>query len=67
MDNCSKWGDEKHLNYIENVDDYDPGLLNSYGGGNIQWWQGYIRAEINKCNEHWRSIIIGYKEIDDNE
>ena len=34
--------------------DYDPGLLNDYGGGNVDWWFDYIRAEINRCNEYWR-------------
>ncbi len=37
--------------------DYDCGLLNDYGGGNIEWWQCYIRAEVGRCNGYWRSII----------
>jgi len=37
--------------------DYDAGLLNDWGGGNVDWWQDYIRYEINRCNEYWRSII----------
>lgn len=34
--------------------DYDPGLLNDWGGGNVEWWQDYLRAEIGRANDHWR-------------
>jgi hypothetical protein len=37
--------------------DYSPGLLPTYGGGNITWWHGYIRAEIENANDYWRSIL----------
>ena len=37
--------------------DYDSGLLNDWGGGNVQWWQDYIREEIGRCNDYWRSRI----------
>ena len=40
--------------------DYDSGLINDYGGGNVGWWMDYIRVEINNCNEYWRSIISTY-------
>jgi len=36
------------------VDDYDAGLLNDFGGGDVCWWQDYLRAEISRANEHWR-------------
>ena len=39
------------------VDDYDPGLLNDFGGGNVQWWQDYIRAEIGEANERWQEQV----------
>jgi hypothetical protein len=32
---------------------YDAGLLSDYGGGNVEWWQDYLRAEIERCNDHW--------------
>ena len=35
--------------------DYDAGLLNDFGGGNVEWWQDYLRAEIERANEWWRS------------
>jgi len=43
--------------------DYDCGLMNDYGGGNVEWWQDYIRTEIDKCNEYWRSVIESYLPI----
>ncbi len=42
--------------------DYDTGLINDYGGGNVDWWQDYIRAEIERCNAYWRTIIESYLE-----
>lgn len=38
--------------------DYDPGLLNDFGGGDVGWWQDYIRAEIGRCNDYWRERCI---------
>jgi len=37
--------------------DYDSGLLSDWGGGNVAWWQDYIRAEVGRCNDYWRSRI----------
>lgn len=34
--------------------DYDPGAINDWGGGNVGWWQDYIRSEINRANDYWR-------------
>jgi hypothetical protein len=36
--------------------DYDAGLLNDYGGGDVEWWQDYLRAEIGRANDYWREI-----------
>jgi hypothetical protein len=36
--------------------DYDAGLLNDFGGGNVGWWQDYIRAEIGRANDYWRAL-----------
>jgi len=35
------------------VNDYDCGLINDYGGGNVVWWQDYIRSVIGSANQHW--------------
>ena len=48
---------EQLKNRVEDIGDYDPGILNDYGGGNINWWMGYIQTEIGKCNEHWRQEL----------
>lgn len=37
--------------------DYDAGLINDHGGGDVGWWQDYIRSEIQSANEHWRAQI----------
>lgn len=34
---------------------YDAGLLNDFGGGNVEWWQDYIRAELERAHEHYQS------------
>lgn len=34
--------------------DYDAGLLNDFGGGDVGWWQDYLRAEIGRANDYWR-------------
>ena len=42
--------------------DYDAGLLNDYGGGNVGWWHDYIRSEIARCNEYWREEVDDLQE-----
>lgn len=39
------------------IPDYDAGVLNDFGGGNIDWWQDYIRAEIRRANDYWRDLL----------
>jgi hypothetical protein len=36
--------------------DYDAGLMNDFGGGDVGWWQDYLRAEIGRANDYWREI-----------
>lgn len=54
---------EKHANRGEDMNDnfrdYDAGLLNDFGGGNVGWWQDYLRAEIGRANDHWRQQVDG--------
>lgn len=52
---------------IREEPDYDPGLLNGYGGGNVDWWMNYIRSEINSCNAYWRDLIDSYLDINEEE
>lgn len=42
---------------VQEDEDYDPGLMNDYGGGNVGWWMDYIRAEVGRCNDYWRSRV----------
>ncbi len=37
------------------LEEYDAGVLNDYGGGNVEWWQDYIRAELGRAYEHYQS------------
>jgi len=32
-------------------DEYDAGLLSDDGGGDVEWWQDYLRAEIGRAND----------------
>jgi hypothetical protein len=32
---------------------YDAGLLNDFGGGNVEWWQDYLRAELERAHDHY--------------
>lgn len=38
------------------VDRYDAGQLNDYGGGDVDWWWDYMRAEIDRANEFHADI-----------
>lgn len=37
------------------LDTYDAGLLNDFGGGNVEWWQDYIRAELARAHDYYQS------------
>jgi len=37
--------------------DYDIGLIGDYGGGNVEWWQDYLREEVARCNNYWVSQL----------
>lgn len=34
---------------------YDAGLLSDFGGGNVEWWQDYIRAELDRAHDYYTS------------
>ena len=51
--------DEPELNNTPLPSDYDAGILGNNGGGNIDWWQDYIREEIARCNGYWRDYFEG--------
>lgn len=35
------------------LDAYDAGLLSSHGGGDVDWWQDYIRAELGRAHDFY--------------
>lgn len=39
------------------LEPYDAGLLNDFGGGNVGWWQDYIRAELGRAYDFYQSQI----------
>lgn len=39
------------------LDAYDAGLLGDYGGGNVEWWQDYIRSELGRAHEFYQSQV----------
>lgn len=45
-----------------NLDAYDAGHLNDFGGGNIGWWQDYIRSELGAAHDFYQSQIDNYAE-----
>ena len=39
------------------LEPYAAGLLNDFGGGNAEWWQDYIRAELGHAHDFYQSQI----------
>ena len=39
------------------LEPYDAGLLNDFGGGNVEWWQDYIRAELGRAHDFYQSQL----------
>jgi hypothetical protein len=37
------------------MDEYDAGLLGDFGGGNVEWWQDYIRSELGNAYDFYQS------------
>lgn len=44
------------------LDRYDAGILNDFGGGNVEWWQDYIRAELGHAHDFYQSQIDAAKD-----
>lgn len=39
------------------ADRYDAGLLSDYGGGNVEWWQDYIRSELDRAHDFYTEAL----------
>ena len=35
------------------IEPYDAGSLNDFGGGDVGWWHDYIRAELDRAYEFY--------------
>lgn len=51
---------EQHLEMVNTpapsvpeLEEYDAGALNDFGGGNVGWWQDYIRSELGRAYEFY--------------
>jgi hypothetical protein len=42
---------------------YDAGLLGNGGGGDVEWWQNYIRHELDRAHEFYASEIEGLRSL----
>jgi len=40
-----------------NISAFDAGLLNDFGGGNVEWWHEYIRSLLTVADGSWRELI----------
>jgi hypothetical protein len=40
-----------------NLAEYDAGLLNDYGGGNVGWWWDYIRYELGRAHDYYQEQV----------
>lgn len=46
------------------LDCYDAGLLGDGGGGNVEWWQDYIRAELCRAHEFYAAQFAALTSVD---
>ena len=47
--------EEQSVAVVGEPDCYDAGLLGDFGGGNVEWWQDYIRAELARAHDFYAS------------
>ena len=43
---------------LKEAENYSPDYVNRYVGADASWVLDYIRDEVDKCNQHWRTIIL---------
>ena len=42
---------------VPELEPYDAGFLSDYGGGNVDWWQDYIRSELARAHDFYQSQL----------
>lgn len=55
--NLRESADQLHPLEPLELHEYDAGLLASHGGGDVDWWQDYVRAELGRAYEFYRSQV----------
>lgn len=45
------------------LDCYDAGLLSDYGGGNVEWWWDYLRAELGRAHSFYQSQVAALSHV----
>lgn len=46
------------------MDAYNAGLLNDFGGGDVQWWHTYIRTELARAHDFYVDQFTEIKELE---
>ena len=44
---------------VSQLDRYDAGYLNDFGGGDVNWWHDYIRTELDRAHDFYQSQVEG--------
>lgn len=39
------------------LEQYDAGFLSDFGGGNVGWWQDYMRSELERAHDFYQSQV----------
>lgn len=39
------------------MEQFNPGFLNNFGGGNVQWWQDYIRSLLEEAHDFYEDQL----------
>jgi hypothetical protein len=42
---------------IPALETYDAGILNDYGGGDVDWWIDYIRSELGAAHDFYQAQV----------
>ena len=42
---------------------YDAGLLSDYGGGDVNWWWDYIRAELDRAHDFYTAALTETRNV----
>jgi len=43
------------------IECYDAGWLSNFGGGDVEWWYEYIRAELARAHDFYQAQITAHE------